>query len=344
MNSVDDIQKLIASASKLVGHFNCSSVAAQELKKVQHDLFKFKNNDNDTIAFQPLSLIQYCRTRWNSIESMLRRLKDVKDSLLTVLGNSSIVKTKVARNIELTTEQWRMIEDILPTLKVLKTSTELFSYEKQPSLSSVYPIIFTLLCHLRVQLNDECIVKTLKSNLHLNLDVRFKISSCETSPAIIATALDPRYKNLNWLSVTQKEHVKKTMENYYNILKSKMDTETPASIEARLHMDDEEDTFFDVSFENSGEINIVNNEFDEYFSARSVDRKSCPLMWWREQEKMFPMLAKLARKYLCIPASSVASERHFSTAGRIIRKDRVRLLPETSATLIFLNRNKSMFF
>lgn len=89
--------------------------------------------------------------------------------------------------MELSSEQWRMIEDILSILKILKTSTELLSYEKKPSLSTLYPIIFTLRHHLTIQ-NDEDIVKELKTNLKKNSENRFKILTCEKSEAIIATA------------------------------------------------------------------------------------------------------------------------------------------------------------
>ena len=50
-----------------------------------------------------------------------------------------------------------------------------------------------------------------------------------------------------------------------------------------------------------------------------------PLLWWGQQRYSFPILSCLARQLLVIPASSAESERHFSGAGRIARKDRNRL-------------------
>lgn len=83
---MEDLTKLVKSASKLVGHLNSSSVASQELNKVQHDIMKLKHDYIPDTAFQPLSLIQYCQTRWNSIETMLRRLKVVKEAVTSVLA------------------------------------------------------------------------------------------------------------------------------------------------------------------------------------------------------------------------------------------------------------------
>ena len=62
-----------------------------------------------------------------------------------------------------------------------------------------------------------------------------------------------------------------------------------------------------------------------------------PLDWWAENERRFPLLATLARRYLCIPATSAPSERLFSAAGLTIAKDRASLLPDVAQSLIFLH-------
>ena len=50
-----------------------------------------------------------------------------------------------------------------------------------------------------------------------------------------------------------------------------------------------------------------------------------PLSWWSKSSCKLPLLCKLAKQILVIPASSAESERHFSTAGKIARKDRAHL-------------------
>ena len=51
------------------------------------------------------------------------------------------------------------------------------------------------------------------------------------------------------------------------------------------------------------------------------------------------MLATLARKYLCVPASSSASERVFSTSGNIVSKKRSCLKPHKVNELVLLAQN-----
>ena len=47
----------------------------------------------------------------------------------------------------------------------------------------------------------------------------------------------------------------------------------------------------------------------------------------------------MARKYLCITATSVPSEQLFSTAGNIVSDKRSALLPENVEKLLFLHSN-----
>ena len=64
-----------------------------------------------------------------------------------------------------------------------------------------------------------------------------------------------------------------------------------------------------------------------------------PLIWWRDNEKYFPRLSQLARKYLCVPATSVPSEHAFSAAGHVVNEKRSSLLPENVNMLVFLSAN-----
>ena len=63
-----------------------------------------------------------------------------------------------------------------------------------------------------------------------------------------------------------------------------------------------------------------------------------PLEWWKDQVDL-PLLSSLAKKYLCIPATSVESERVFSTAGDIVTATRSVLSHEHIDQLIFLKKN-----
>ena len=86
----------------------------------------------------------------------------------------------------------------------------------------------------------------------------------------------------------------------------------------------------------------VNREIEKYLCIDSCSDQK-PLAWWKSYmyETQFPILAKLTRKYLCIPATSVPSERALtcSTAGLVVNSKRACLLPENVNMLVFLAQN-----
>jgi hypothetical protein len=61
-----------------------------------------------------------------------------------------------------------------------------------------------------------------------------------------------------------------------------------------------------------------------------------PLEWWKHASPRFPGLAQLARRILCIPATSATSERLFSQAGLTVSKLRNRLSDDHVTMLLFL--------
>ena len=79
-----------------------------------------------------------------------------------------------------------------------------------------------------------------------------------------------------------------------------------------------------------------------YRARRPAGLHDNPLTWWRENEDQFPLLAQMARRYLCVPGTSVASERVFSTTGDIVTAKRSCLTPVHANQLLFLQKNLSL--
>jgi hypothetical protein len=64
-----------------------------------------------------------------------------------------------------------------------------------------------------------------------------------------------------------------------------------------------------------------------------------PLDWWKRHESEFPKVAYVARSVLYVPATSMPSERIFSTTGLLINKLRNRLASDLVDAIVFLNKN-----
>lgn len=84
---------------------------------------------------------------------------------------------------------------------------------------------------------------------------------------------------------------------------------------------------------------------DHTEDVRYLSTPTCPNVmsaaYWLNAQESFPTLAKLARRYLSIPASSACVERLFSVCGAIIRARRARLGAKTVEALLFhMERNK----
>ncbi len=79
----------------------------------------------------------------------------------------------------------------------------------------------------------------------------------------------------------------------------------------------------------------MDSEIALYASQTRIHRSENPLLWWQENKKQLPRLAALAQTYLGALATSVASERLFSTAGQILSSTRSRLLPDNVEKLLF---------
>ncbi|KAG9278042.1 zinc finger BED domain-containing protein 1-like [Astyanax mexicanus] len=84
---------------------------------------------------------------------------------------------------------------------------------------------------------------------------------------------------------------------------------------------------------------MIEKEMKSYLMIPEVDSDVNPLDWWKMQEVNFPRLGKLAKKYLCIPASSSPSERVFSTGGNIVTCNRASLKPDAVDRLVILSHN-----
>ncbi len=75
------------------------------------------------------------------------------------------------------------------------------------------------------------------------------------------------------------------------------------------------------------------SEIDEYMEASEANPIDA-LKFWKQNEKKFPKLAKLARQFLSVPASSAPVERLFSIAGAIARARRSNLTAKNIKALI----------
>lgn len=66
------------------------------------------------------------------------------------------------------------------------------------------------------------------------------------------------------------------------------------------------------------------DELEEYLAEVAMLEEDVdePIKWWREKEKKYPRLAKVALHHLSVPATSAPVERIFSVGGYLMRPHR----------------------
>ena len=69
----------------------------------------------------------------------------------------------------------------------------------------------------------------------------------------------------------------------------------------------------------------LSNSFE--FIEETEDKKFEILLWWKEYEKYFPILAMIAKQIFSTPISTVAVEQKFNAGGSILDSKRSCLSP-----------------
>ena len=174
----------------------------------------------------------------------------------------------------------------------------------------------------------------------------------------MAAFVDPRHKSLEWLKRHQQHTIQKQLlEEMFAVSGLQMTEIAPSNeddaqiVKPRRFddcdfLDEDEPDEQDTSKAAAGALQrvAVQGEYDAWLlvpEARVIDANSPidPLAWWKMHDGQFPTIAKLARKYLAIPASSAPSERVFSRAKLIQQRQRWNLLPQRLEACVMLKHN-----
>lgn len=174
------------------------------------------------------------------------------------------------------------------------------------------------------------------------LDHRYPI----TENMIVATFLDPSMQNLSLIGEYCKNNdtdmtqllVKKWFEYDPKLtVKVVAQPTKPRSAVSKLRLE-----LIGKHVETSnGSVNSIETNIQrEYLKYTAIsDIVDDPLLWWKTHEKTFPYLSALSKVMLAIPASSGATETHFSESGFLITKKKATIDPLTVTKVMFIHDN-----
>ncbi|XP_063222172.1 E3 SUMO-protein ligase ZBED1-like [Bacillus rossius redtenbacheri] len=320
---------LLTKVKSIVAFFKRSPQACAKLKSMQEQLGE-----------PCLKLKQEVVTRWNSTYDMLQRIVDVKDAL------ASTTAINYPDLPVITNEDVSNIQNVCKLLKVFKDCTEEISSEKQVTASKIILFVKALKtwCARRnSELDENVPAKEIAERLLEGINKRFKAVE-ENSVFAEATMLDPRFKARGFSDVNSSEKIKQTLISHCVKFGSKSNPTITHEVQnatqyqgSSIWEEFDESVKKLLSNPNRKVAGIV--EVDKFLQEPLLPRNGNPLTWWFERREVYPTLFQLAKKRLCVVATSVPCERVFSKAGQIITDRRSRLSGKSVSQILFLNEN-----
>ena len=306
----------LAVCCSIVGHFKHSTIAYHKLDQIRErlDINKRKLQQDEP-------------TRWNSTLYMLQ----------TIYKQKMVLAAYATEHGGITMITPNQIELIRKLVAVLERSLKMISTDAA-SISVLIPLVNILQKTLNKHDNDSGI-QTMKTEMLTSLERRFDDIEQSELP-LIATYLDPRLKD-KFFSIEAKRLARKCVID--NIVDTDVEVE-PASKRPRTESSDGSsvdaastskvwECFTEILHDCGAMMNTDGGKevmVDRYFSEPLLDHKSGnPYTWWNNNQLCYPLLANLARCYLCSPSTSVPSERLFSGAGILYDERRNKLMNRT---------------
>ena len=300
-------------------------------------------------------LITDCPTRWGSMAKMISRLLEQEEAIRAVLG--------LNRDTSHLLPTWQDIhawESLTAALSPLEDLTDFLSGDIHVTVSSVIPVLYNLANKiLKEKENDSTLTKNIKKRITDYMEEKYADSKTKET-LNTATFLDPRFK-MDFVEGIDLETVHDNIINQgMEILSNPNLSDAAARSQASCSSIQEgqepptkkkkllmflqkeiEPTSGTATLSNRTPIQQLQAEVEAYKTSPKleIDSDVTPMMWWKNHSTIYPVLAKLSRKYLCMCATSCTSERQFSTSGNIVTSSQSSLKPSKVNMLMFLAQN-----
>lgn len=343
------IKNIVTINRNIVKHFNHSAVAVKKLEEIQ-----------DQLNLKMHKLIQDVATRWNSTYYMLERNLEQRKALATYAVDNTLPT--------LSTYQWGLVEKIVHLLSPFEEITK-NATKRESTTSLIIPTIQTIKYFLSkaARNNNFSGIITTVEELQSSIEKRFS-AYLENKCLCLSSFIDPRFKmkfQRSDMVLKIKEWVLEALELYQDQMDiggestdnssspggededsasslltfSKMFNELASAKTEDHHAGTKEITQKQNKSSKTRYSRGCIKELDQYLKLPLQQTNNDPFLWWKNEQETLPLLSKLALRYLSAPASSVESERLFSTGGNIYEPARNRLCPENGEILMFLHYN-----
>lgn len=311
------------------------------------------NEENNTvpqavelIADQRYALTNDCMTRWSSTLLMISRMYTWREEINLTLDQMNMSP----KRLDPTTVS--ILRDLISLLQPFADVTTVLQAATVPTLGMAYWAQHKLGQHLQqVHASDVC--EEVKATTHVLMTQLVNQWKQPSKCISLAVVLDPRFKTFEWAvdadNTAATNYFFSALRVAYVTEKGANNPLSSVNVNTTTAAQHGENDAHAMALKRLGinEDETVVSELDEivrYKHVRKISITSNPLEWWKSNESNFPILSKLAKRYLCVPASSAESERFFSNASQIVTTNftRNRLTSAQICQLIFMKHNKHL--
>ena len=223
------------------------------------------------------------------------------------------------------------------------------------SISQVIPLVRVLTKVLEKEVEDTG-VHSMKNKMLNSLRSRFNDIK-DKNFLVLATLLDPRYKDTFFSSGSTRQFGKRLLLIEYLHVKEEIEVSEPAA--KRIALEDKDcsgsnsklwgylSEILQESNQSTSSVATTSGEeteleIDQFLLAPLLDfKKGNPFMWRQDHCHHYPILVKISQRYLPSPATSVHSEHLFSGAGEVYDDKRSWLMPELAESLLLIRTTLS---
>ncbi|XP_046435220.1 zinc finger BED domain-containing protein RICESLEEPER 2-like [Neodiprion fabricii] len=289
-------------------------------------------------------------TRWNSTHVMLRTALSVKSALNALMHNYGELREMI-----INPEEWEIIEAVCAYLKPFDHLSTVLGGQTYITLplgivgfNMLLDKIETVTHQLDVKPSRSCVDEEFIEAFQARRDKMLKHYKKTNWIYGVVLILDPRHKVGTFqLTSWGRDIEKASMAKFQKIFREQYwanSTVEMIASQGKSLSDQGSQGSFDLYelYEASTPIfhedcSEPQREFECYCKLKRASRNENILERWRNNSNSFPNLAKMARDFLSIPATSVPAERLFSKAGLILRKHRNNMSNESARSLLCLN-------
>ncbi|XP_010163933.1 zinc finger BED domain-containing protein 1-like, partial [Antrostomus carolinensis] len=296
---VEQVQEALSIARGIVRFFQQDAKATCSL-----------NSKLEAINKTKLKLVVDVVSRWVTTMEMCENLLDLKWAIMSVLEEHP-KGVLVVQN--LADHQWKLLQDLVLVMRTIKIATSFLGEEQNVSISSLMPCVHGIISTIGQQAEEVgAAIKMVIGNIRSELTRRWGLAEEEKvleNPAVIASFLDPRFKEMRFLSPNLRSELHQRVKNLLSQLFHQQSPSAPQFwVPNSDHKAEGGDTgsqlpahkdrcssstlqsIYDLLLgkDPTESMPEIHQQLENYIVEPLCKRSTNPLDWWKNNEHRFP--------------------------------------------------------